>query len=280
MEPTTPSNEGGVATATVPQENIEAVSLGEAGAPVLRPKVAPLSTPQSQQQLDEPTAPAAPNPDEPQAPSQPAEPEQPTQSAEDDLTDWATKQNIDLDNPTPEQARQLAKRLRDTQQKMHEATEQARQLESSMTSSADLPYTGDPNYDQLALQVNSITIQNRVADFFRSNPDARDYEQKMAEIVTERPHLKNDLDALYALAVNSPSRTAELKKEGGREALTNLAQKQSAVPPTASASTGASSSQEKITPDNVDSVVAAHMGDAKWYSAHKSEVDRAMAGTR
>lgn len=278
MEPTTPSSDGGVATATVPQENTEAVSLGEQGAPVLRPRVAPTSTPQSQQQFEEPAAPAEPNPGENQ-PEQPQQPEQPA-SADDDLGSWAQSQNIDLDNPSPEQARMLAKRLRDTQQKMHEATEQARQLESTMAQNPNLPYTGDQNYDNLAVEVNAIKIQNRVADFFRANPEARELEQEMAKIVTERPHLQNDLDALYALAANSPNRTADLKKEGGREALTNLAQKQSAVPPTASASTGVSSSSEKITPDNVDSVVAAHMGDAKWYTAHRSEIDRAMAGTR
>jgi hypothetical protein len=102
----------------------------------------------------------------------------------------------------------------------------------------------------------------------------------MAEIVQSRPHLQNDLDALYALAANSPSRAAELKTEGGRQALTNLAQKQSAVPPTSSASTGNTVNPDRITPDNVDQLVGQHMGDTKWYKAHESEINRAMAGSR
>lgn len=278
MEPTTPSSDGGDAPASVPQDDTKAVSLGEAGAPTLRPRVAPTSTPQSQP-VNEPEALADPNPGEPSQP-EPQQPTEPNAPAEDDLADWAGKQGIDFDNPTPEQARQLAKRLRDTQQKMHEATEQAKQLESSMTQNANLPYTGNEDYDTLAAEVNQIKIQNRVDNYFRANPEAREYEGKMAELVVDRPWLQNDLEALHALAVNSPNRAAELKKEGGREALTNLAQKQSAVPPQSNASTGVSSSQEKITSDNVDTIVANHMGDTKWYSAHKSEIDRAMAGTR
>jgi hypothetical protein len=272
MEDTTTSGDNGAAVAAQPDTNTEAVTLGEKGAPILRSKVAPTSTPQSQNDIQE-EAPA-PGPE-------PVEQEQTTQTAADDDTSdiqaWAKKKGIDLEDADPVK---LAQMIRESEKRMHEATAQAKQLEGTIQEQPLLEYTGNEAIDQLALQVNQLTIQNRVTDFFRANPDAREYETKMAEIVQQRPHLQNDLDALFALAVNSPNRAAELKQEGGRDALTNLAQKQSAIPPTSNASTGVSSSREKITPDNVDQVVAAHMGDTKWYNAHKAEVNRAMAGNR
>jgi hypothetical protein len=97
----------------------------------------------------------------------------------------------------------------------------------------------------------------------------------MAEIVEKRPHLQNDLDALYALAVNNPNRAAELKRDGGREALENLAQKQSAVPPTANASSG-NRVGEKITADNVDALIAKNGQD--WYLKNRTEINRVIAG--
>lgn len=271
MDDTITSDAG--ATDVAQPETQEAVTLGEAGAPTLRPKTAPTSSPPSQDvNVDEATEADI----ETQAPPEQSQPTE-VQADSDDLESWAKKKGIDLETADPVK---LAQMVRESEQRMHEATRQARQLETSMSQNPNLPYTGDENYDSLAAEVNTIKIQTRVENFFRANPEAREYENKMAEIVVDRPWLQNDLEALHALAVNSPDRQAELKKAGGREALTNLAQKQSAVPPQSNASTGVSSSAEKITSANVDSVVAAHMGDTKWYASHRSEIDRAMAGTR
>jgi len=281
MEPTTPDG-GGVAPATVPQDP-PAVSLGEAGAPVLRPKTAPLSTPPSQQQPTEEPAPAEPNPaEEPQEPQQPAptQPEeQPTEPAPagDDLASWAQSQGIDLENPTPEQTAMLAKRLRDTQAKMHEATQAAKTPSIEPPEMQDL--TGNEAIDVIIERQNGLEARQYVRDWYNAHPEAREHHAEMIEISKQRPWLTN-MDDVYAHLQANPDFQAKLKRDGGREALTNLAQKQSARPPQASATTSVPASSDKITPDNVDAVVAAHMGDAKWYSAHKSEIDRAMAGVR
>jgi hypothetical protein len=272
MEESTTSD-AGVAEATQPAEP-GAVSLGEKGAPTLRPNVAPTSSPQSQV-ADEPAATETPTTEETQPETKTQE--APAESADDGFAKFAQAKGFDPADLT-DRERKALEMARASEQRMHEATAKSRELETTMASNPNLAYTGDQNYDQLALEVNNIKIQNRVNDFFNANPEARSYETKMAEIVQQRPHLQNDLDALYALAVNSPDRQSELKQEGGRQALTNLAQKQSAVPPVSNATTGATSSQERITPDNVDQLVAQH--DLAWFTKHKAEIDRAMAGTR
>jgi hypothetical protein len=276
MEDTTTSGDNGAAAATAapaqPDQTTEAVSLGEQGAPVLRPRVAETSPP-SQVQTQE-AAPAEASAEETQqAPSAPT-----TDAQADDTSDiqaWAAKKGIDLENADPVK---LAQMVRESEKRMHEATAKARELETGMVESSNLEYTGNEAIDQLAIQVNQMNIQNRVRDFFEANPSAREYESKMAELVVARPWLQNDLEALHALAVNSPDRAAELKRDGGREALTNLAQKQSAVPPPANASTGATSSSEKITSANVDELVAKN--GQEWFKKNYSAINRAMADTR
>ncbi len=251
MDTTTPMD-GAVDTAQ-PETN-EAV----AETTVLQPTTVETSSPSQSNEAAEEQA----------AAEQPDVAEQPAQA--DDVTAWAEKKGLPLDDPV-----KLAQMYRDAEKRMHEATERAKELETTMVNNPLLDYTGDEAYDSLALKVNQLEIQNRVADFFTAHPEARDYESKMAEIVVERPHLQGDFDALYALAVNSPDRAAELKSEGGREALTNLAQKQQAIPPSAQASTNTSVS-EKITPENVDELVGKN--GPEWFKKNYDAINRAMAG--
>lgn len=185
----------------------------------------------------------------------------------DDIESWAKQKGLPLDDPV-----KLAKMYRDAEKKMHEATAKSRELETAAVD--NLNYTGD-NEDPLRLSVNQLLIQNKVRDFFDSNPEARDYETEMAKIVQERPHLQNDLDALFALAAKDTlsGKEGQLKAEGGREALTNLAQKQAGRPPVASATNSADYTTSKITPENVERLVA--QNDMTWYKANRTEILRA-----
>lgn len=196
----------------------------------------------------------------------------PTQAdSEDDVESWAKKKGLPLEDPV-----KLAQMYRDAEKKMHEATAKAREFNTAVMDQPLIDYTGNEVIDQLASQMNQLTIQNKVNSFWESNPEAREFENKMAEIVTERPHLQNDLDALYALARNDPSREDELKREGGRQALTNLAQKQQAVPPTASATNGGSYETAQITPSNVYEMVDSH--DQAWFEKNHKAISQAMQG--
>lgn len=181
----------------------------------------------------------------------------------DDIESWAKQKGLPMDDPV-----KLATMYRDAEKKMHEAT-QKRELETQAID--NVQYIGDTD-DPLRLSVNQLLIQNQVRDFFDRTPDAREYEGKMAEIVQSRPHLQNDLDALYALAAKDSfsAKEGELKAAGGREALTNLAQKQAGIPPTANATNSADFTTSKITPENVDRLVAENSMD--WYKANRQEI--------
>lgn len=193
--------------------------------------------------------------------------------AENDVEAWAKKKGIDLKTADPVK---LAEMYRQAEKRMYEATAKAKELEQTAVSQVPVDYTGNPEIDTLAQSVNTLLIQGKVRDFFTDHPEAREFEPQMAEIVTERPHLQNDLDALYALARSDPGREAELKQAGGREALTNLAQKQSAIPPETNATNSAVYESNAITPENVYQQVDSH--DQEWFEKNHTAISKAMSG--
>lgn len=208
------------------------------------------------------------------APAEPqvqAEAQAPAETSVDDVQEWAKKKGLPLDNPV-----KLAQMYRDAERKMHEAAAKARELEQATIANAPVDYTGDPTVDSLTQTVNTLLIQNNVRDFFANNPEAREFESKMAEIVTARPHLSNDLDALYALAKTDPSREAELKQQGGREALTNLAQKQQQIPPGAHATNSGVYKSAQITPANVYDLI--DKNDQAWFEKNHEAINKAISG--
>lgn len=195
----------------------------------------------------------------------------PTQAEGDDIEDWATKKGLPMDDPV-----KLAKMYRDAEKRMHQATEKAREYNTAVMEQPLIDYTGNETVDALAAQVNQLTIQNKVNSFWETNPEARTFEGKMAEIVVQRPHLQNDLDALYALARNDPTREADLKREGGREALTNLAQKQQAVPPNAASTNTQSYESAAITSQNVYELV--DKNSQEWFEKNHAAINKAISG--
>jgi len=189
-----------------------------------------------------------------------------TQAEDFDAEAYAKKKGIDLDKVSQ---KELVKMQYEAEKRMHEATSKSRELETQAIE--NVGYSGDTD-DELRLSVNQLLVRDRVREFFDRNPDARDHEAKMAELVQERPHLQNDLDALHALAARESlsGKEAELKSQGGREALTNLAQKQQAIPPSANATNKSSYGAAKITPENVDDMVA-NMSQEE-YLANREEI--------
>ena len=211
----------------------------------------------------------------PEAAEAPQEPAQATaEPAADETVAWAEKKGLKI-NPNNATEVKLAQMQREAERKMHEASAKARELENTVTQ-VPVDVTGDPQYDTLAQSVNQLLIQNSVRDFFSNNPEARDYESKMAEIVTQRPHLRNDLDALYALAKTDPSRETELKQQGGKEALENLAQKQQQIPPGANATNSRVYESSQINPQNVYDLV--DRNDQAWFEKNYDAIQKAMSG--
>lgn len=190
---------------------------------------------------------------------------------DDDTRSWAESKGLDLSSP--EGIAKAISSYREAEKQLHKSSQERSELEKLVNSGTLNPQAGDNDISQLQNEVQQLKLQNQVTSFYMNNPDAKDYDAKMAEIVTERPHLAGDLDALYALA-RVQSGTDVTK--GGKEALEKLANSQRAAVSTGASTKPVSGQTDKITPQNVDQMVAAH--DNQWFIDHYDEINQAMAG--
>lgn len=210
-----------------------------------------------------------------------AEPEQKTESKEEPSEDeqlktWAEKKGLTLDS---DNATKAAKMAREAERAMHQKAQRASELEKSLSQTSDeiaeevAENTGqDP---ELLKRVQRQEVKGAVRDFFDDNPDAKAIEAEMIAELQKRPHLAGDLEALYA--VTKAGDLSAVKSQGGREALSKLAQKQQAAVPTGNATNGsAMAGSNTITPQNVNEM-AAKMSPEE-YRKRLPEINAAMAG--
>lgn len=197
--------------------------------------------------------------------------EQTEVTTEDDLKEWAEKKNLPLDDPL-----KLAKMYRDAEKSMHEAKQNKLRetVEETFTTDAD-------EYDpvvNLERKHQALEAKIRVADFYAENPEARQYDATMSELVQQDPSLAGNLKALYALARfnEMEAQSDQIRTEGGREALKKLALKAQAAVPKQNAVNANIDTSTKITPQNVDRLVANN--DLDWFKAHQAEINAAMEG--
>lgn len=184
-----------------------------------------------------------------------------------DIEAWAQKKGLPLDDP-----KKLAEMYYNAEKKMHEATQTQK---SPVQPPEPLDVTGDVNYDQLIQRQNQQELRTYVRDWFDANPEMKEHRQELMQIANERPWL-NNLDDIRAHYLASPDRQKNLKSEGGREALTNLAQKQQQTPPSAGATNANSYATNKITPQNVDEMVAKM--SVEEYRKRLPEINAALQG--
>lgn len=129
-----------------------------------------------------------------------------------ELLDWAKSSGMDTSDPV-----KILKRLRDTQQALHENTAKTSELQKQ---------AGDINY----FPENEAVIQEaRVLNFYNSNPDARNYDLKMGQILQNyqatnpdfADHLLRNLDALYAMArlEDTQAQVVTARQQGMNEAI-------------------------------------------------------------
>jgi hypothetical protein len=161
----------------------------------------------------------------------------------------------------------------EAERKMHAANQPI----VSVQPAEELPLTGtDPNYDAVAERLNRTEQLNYVRNWFEANPSAKNSKTELQHIAAERPWLTN-MDDVYAhYLASSPSREADIKRAGGKEALTNLAQKQSAIPPGANATNSGVYASEQINPANVYDLVDKH--DQAWFEKNHKAISDAMSG--
>lgn len=188
----------------------------------------PTTQDDTQAQDAQPEAPETQAVQETEVSTDDAQPAATGDSSDEELTAWAEKKGIDPNDPV-----KLMKMVRESESKMHQATQEASQLRDVVQDAA--PSTGNQSQDEAYGLINRL----RVTEFFLNNPDARQLEAQMAEIVEKKPYLAEDLDTVLVLAQSkSAPRDAQIERQAGRkEALQAVAKAEKAAPPAASAST-------------------------------------------
>lgn len=184
----------------------------------------------------------------------------------DELTDWLQKKGLEINFENPNEVK-LANMQFNAEKKMHEATQKP-----SITPPEPVAETGDDTLDELVARQNKLELQTYVRDWFETNPEMKEHRSDLKRIADEKPWLQN-MDDVKAHFLADPNRTEQLKQDGGREALTNLAQKQQGRPPVANATNSADYTTGKITSENVDQLVV--QNDMEWYKANREEILRA-----
>lgn len=152
-----------------------------------------------------------------------------TESSEEDLAElvgWAERKGIKVNDDT----KPLLKMVKESEQKMHSATQEAKALKSTVNTVGE-----EQGYDETSQLLNRL----KVTEFYLNNPEAKQLDEQMAEIVTAKPYLAEDLETVYELAKarSSAVNNVAAKQQGQKEALAQVAKAEKAAPPNASATT-------------------------------------------
>lgn len=194
-----------------------------------------------------------------------------TQATETDteIIEWAKKKGLTLNPENPNEVK-LARLQLENDRRFHEA-QQTKVTPPDLIEEAD-----DPAINKVIQRQNDSEMRLYVRDWFDANPDMKEYRTQLMEIANNRPYL-TDMDDVAAHLYRDPEFVSKIRNEGGRQALENLAQKQSAVPPQASASnTAVYASDSAITPQNVYDLV--DKNDQEWFEKNHDAISRAMSG--
>ena len=163
----------------------------------------------------------------------PAEQSQaPEQSDDTELIEWANKKGLSTDDPV-----KLLKMVRESESKMHQATSEASKLRDSVQDVSQ-----QEGQDEVYQLINRL----KVTEFYLNNPQARNFDDKMAQILEEKPYLAGDLDTLYDLAryKSADEKLVEARQAGKTEALNQINKAELAAAPTSVASTRQTPSDE------------------------------------
>lgn len=194
----------------------------------------------------------------------------------DDVAEFLKKKGID---PNSEDAlKKVADMARNAEKAMHDKARKASELEKTLSTTSDdiaenvaLQTGQDP---EVLKRLQRVEVKETVRDFWAENPDAQAFEQEMIDELQVRPHLAGDLDALWAVVQSKNGDV--LKSQGKKEALESLAHKQQAAVPSGNAVQPNGMGAPKITPQNVDQLVA--QNDMKWFRDNYAAINAAMEG--
>lgn len=194
----------------------------------------------------EPVEPAEQNPTEPPVTptsDEPA-PEDPADNSDEDASSYWSKLGIDIS--TPEGQAQAAKSYRESVKKMHEATQQASELERSVNGQPLAEATTDPAVQEALERSARVETALTVERWKASKGITPEQDKALGQYLVDNPQkawlVKNghlNLDDVYAMSGVGAKDPAVLKKEGGREALESLANKQRTTVPSGNAASQA-----------------------------------------
>jgi hypothetical protein len=161
------------------------------------------------------------------------QPAESTDNSDDpELMEWASKKGISTEDPV-----KLLKMVRESESKMHQATNEASKLRDTVQTVAQ-----DEGQDDVYQLINRL----KVTEFYLNNPEARNYDDRMAALLDEKPFLAGDLQTLYDLArfKSADEKLAEARQAGRTEALKQAKKSEIAAAPKSTASTRQISSDE------------------------------------
>lgn len=164
-------------------------------------------------------------------------------SDEAEIKEWAAKKGVNLEDPIA-----LAKLARETEKSFH-----AKSGEVSALKKAVGAQTSEADEGSVESEAYPIINRLRVAEFYNEHPEAKDYDEQMAQIVEEKPYLAQDLEVLFDVARSRSAATETLKarQEGRKEALDIQAKAQQAGAPKA-APTGKPQTAGKYTSADIE----------------------------
>ena len=212
-------------------------------APEIEAPVIETAQPTEQEQPEAVTTTEEPNSTDPSSDA----PAPADNAEEEDLADYWSKKGIDI--TTPEGQRKAAQSYREAERAMTRKSQEASKLSQQLTEQPVEELSTDPLVQELANEV--VTMKRaQMASSFRERVNlTADAEQKMATYLTENPQkiqLVNagllSLDEVYSLSGAGNQDPEVLKKQGGQQALTELAQKQRATAVKGAATTQATKS--------------------------------------
>lgn len=241
------------------------ITTDESGTPTMVPVGQVTEEPNAASTQDESTEAAEPQPTE-------ATEEVPAQAetTDSEIVEWAKKKGLEINPENPNEVK-LAKLQLENDRRFHEAQQQRVKVPVPEL----LEETEDPTLNAIVERQNNTELKTYVRDWFDANPDMKPHRETLMQIAQERPYLQ-DMDDVAAHLYKNPDFVAKIKQDGGRQALENLAQKQSAVPPQASASnTAVYASDSVITPQNVYDLV--DKNDQAWFEKNHDAISQAMS---
>lgn len=193
------------------------------------------------------------------------------QDTDSEIVEWAKKKGLEINPNNPNEVK-LAKMQLENDRRFHEA----QQSKPKVNPPELIETPDDPILSAVVEKQNNLELKSYVAEWFRANPGMEANREDLVRIAAERPYLQ-DMDDVAAHLYRDPKYVERIRNEGGRQALENLAQKQSAVPPQASASnTSVYASDATITPQNVYDQVDSH--DQEWFEKNHDAISKAMQG--